>query len=173
MLRQIILTAVLSALARLASSQTTDCSSLTCTTSGGHIIVTRESDAPSGTSAMNIIALGVANQCPGSDIAETPYPAELDPYLSSEQEGVGNLTELVLDYQSCCPDSKIVLMGYSQVSHCLGGLWRYLCKFDSSVIMTDSHFVDETLGSSSHRRFPVRDVRDRIPDDGGLCLQCD
>lgn len=100
---------------RLVASQSTDCSSLECTTSGGHIIVTRESGAPSGTSAMNIIALGVTNQCPGSDIAETPYPAELDPYLSSEQEGVGNLTELVLDYQSCCPDSKIVLMGYSQV----------------------------------------------------------
>lgn len=100
----------------LVVAQTTDCSSVECTTSGAHIVVTRESGAPSGTSAMNIIALGVKNQCAGSDIAETPYPAELDPYLSSEQEGVGNLTELVLSYQSCCPDSQIVLMGYSQAS---------------------------------------------------------
>lgn len=64
---------------------------------------------------MNVVALGVSDQCAGSDIAETPYPAALSPYVESEQEGVGNLTQLVLDYQTCCPDSKIVLMGYSQV----------------------------------------------------------
>lgn len=98
----------------------TDCSSLTCTTSGGHIIVTRESDAPSGTSAMNIIALGVADQCAGSDIAEVPYPATIDDYYNSEAQGVGNLTELVLQYQDCCPDSRIVLLGYSQVGLCSG-----------------------------------------------------
>lgn len=92
-----------------------DCSSTSCTTSGGHIIVTRESGAPAGVSAMNIIALGVRDQCPGSDIAETPYPAELSPYLSSEEQGVGNLTALVLDYQACCPESQMVLLGYSQV----------------------------------------------------------
>lgn len=85
-----------------------DCSALTCTTSGGHIIVARESDAPSGTSAMNIIALGVTNQCAGSDIAEVPYPASIDDYGTSEAEGVGNLTALVLDYQECCPDSRIL-----------------------------------------------------------------
>ncbi|CAN8103920.1 unnamed protein product [Discula destructiva] len=91
-----------------------DCSSLTCTTSGGHIIVTRESYAPTGTSAMNIIALGVKDQCAGSDIVEVPYPATIDDYNSSEQQGVGNLTELVLEYQECCPESKLVLLGYSQ-----------------------------------------------------------
>lgn len=92
-----------------------DCSSLTCTTSGGHIFVSRESGAPEGTSAMNIIALGVTDQCAGSDIVEVPYPATIDNYTISEQEGVGNLTELVLEYQECCPDSQIVLLGYSQV----------------------------------------------------------
>lgn len=106
---------LVSALATLGAA--VDCSSTSCTTSGGHIIVTRESGAPSGTSAMNIIALGVRNQCPGSDIAEVPYPADLSPYVSSEEEGVGNLTAMVLDYQTCCPDSKMVLLGYSQVQN--------------------------------------------------------
>lgn len=41
-------------------------------------------------------------------------PALLDPYVESETEGVGNLTEMVTSYQACCPDSQIVLMGYSQ-----------------------------------------------------------
>lgn len=92
-----------------------DCSDTTCTTSGAHIIVSRESGAPATTSVMNILALGVRNQCDGSDIAEVPYPATEDDYVNSEQQGVGNLTAMVLDYQACCPDSTIVLMGYSQV----------------------------------------------------------
>lgn len=41
-------------------------------------------------------------------------PALLDPYVESETQGISNLTEMVLDYQSCCPDSKMVLLGYSQ-----------------------------------------------------------
>lgn len=92
-----------------------DCSDLSCTTSGAHIIVTRESDAPQDTSIINVVALGVKSACSGSDIAEVPYPATETDYVNSEQQGVGNLTEMVLDYQTCCPDSVIVLMGYSQV----------------------------------------------------------
>lgn len=125
MYRPVLSLGLLAAIGALhvALGAATDCNS-TCTTSGAHIIVTRESGAPEGTSAMNIIALGVKNQCSGSDIAEVPYPAEFDPYVQSEQQGVGNLTAMVLDYQTCCPDSQIVLMGYSQVhfpSALLGG----------------------------------------------------
>ena len=86
-----------------------------CTTSGAHIIVARESGAPNDVSVMNIVAEAVVDKCSGSDIAEVPYPALFDPYVESETEGVGNLTDMVLDYQSCCPDSQVVLMGYSQV----------------------------------------------------------
>lgn len=93
-----------------------DCSASSC--AAAHIIVTRESGAPSGVSAMNVVALGVSTQCARAgvdvDLAETPYPAELDPYASSEQDGVGNLTALVLAYTTCCPGVPLVLMGYSQ-----------------------------------------------------------
>ncbi|PSR80844.1 cutinase [Coniella lustricola] len=86
-----------------------------CTAAGAaHIVVTRESGAPQGTSAMNVVALGIQEKCPGSDITEPVYPAELSPYEPSESEGTGNLTELVLAYQEECPDSKMVLLGYSQ-----------------------------------------------------------
>lgn len=92
-----------------------DCADVSCTASpGAHIIVTRESDAPQDTSIINVVALGVRSACAGSDIAEVPYPATETDYVSSEQQGVGNLTAMVLDYQTCCPDSAIVLMGYSQ-----------------------------------------------------------
>ncbi|KUI62785.1 Acetylxylan esterase 2 [Cytospora mali] len=90
-----------------------DCST-NCTSSGAHIIVARESGAPNGVSVMDTVAEEVAARCPGSDISGVPYPAEFNPYVESEGEGIGNLTEMVLDYQSCCPDSQVVLMGYSQ-----------------------------------------------------------
>lgn len=86
--------------------------------------MSRESGAPPGTSAMNVVALGVSDQCPGSDIAVVPYPATIDDYMDSEQQGVGNLTELVLAYQECCPTSKMVLLGYSQVCVIVYGLGR-------------------------------------------------
>lgn len=35
--------------------------------------------------------------------------------MESESTGVGNLTTMAMNYQSCCPDSKMVLLGYSQV----------------------------------------------------------
>lgn len=43
-----------------------------------------------------------------------PDPALLDPYVESQTQGIFNLTTLVTFYQACCPDSQIVLLGYSQ-----------------------------------------------------------
>lgn len=99
-----------------------DCSSSSLSqvecSGGAHIIVTRESGAPAGVSAMNVLALGVRTQCARGalnvDITETPYPAELDPYPASEQQGVGNLAALVAAYAACCPGEPVVLLGYSQ-----------------------------------------------------------
>lgn len=137
----------------VTSAAAANCSSLTCTTSGGHIIVSRESGAPAGTSAMNIIALGVTNQCAGSDIAEVPYPATIDDYLNSEQEGVGNLTELVLEYQECCPDSRMVLLGYSQVSKVV------------TLIHEKSMLTSHLSGRTNDDGLPLRHQRDRLPYD--------
>lgn len=95
-----------------------DCSNITCTPSTGaaHIVVSRASTEPPGTGVLGSVADAIVAARPGSDIATNPYPALLDPYLESETAGVGNLTEIVLGYQACCPDSKMVLLGYSQVS---------------------------------------------------------
>lgn len=93
---------------------------------------------------MNIIALGVTDQCAGSDIAEVPYPATIDDYTTSEQEGVGNLTELVLEYQECCPDSRIVLLGYSQV---------WLCP---RVLQGQQVLTSEGAGRAGHHGLSMR-----------------
>lgn len=94
-----------------------DCSNITCTPSNdaAHIVVSRASTEAPGTGVLGSVADAIVAARPGSDIATNPYPALLDPYVESETEGVGNLTEIVLGYQACCPDSKMVLLGYSQV----------------------------------------------------------
>ncbi|KAH8780290.1 cutinase [Diaporthe sp. PMI_573] len=93
-----------------------DCSNITCTPASGaaHIVVSRASTEAPGTGVLGSVAEAIVASRPGSDIATNPYPALLDPYLESETAGVGNLTEIVLEYQTCCPDSKMVLLGYSQ-----------------------------------------------------------
>lgn len=95
-----------------------DCSNITCTPSAGaaHVIVNRASTEAPGTGVLGSVAESIVASCPGSDIVANPYPALLDPYLESETAGVGNLTDIVLEYETCCPDSKMVLLGYSQVS---------------------------------------------------------
>ncbi|KAF3767240.1 family 5 carbohydrate esterase [Cryphonectria parasitica EP155] len=47
-------------------------------------------------------------------LAPQTDPALLKPYVPSEFEGFSDLTDMVTTYQTCCPDSKIVLMGYAQ-----------------------------------------------------------
>jgi acetylxylan esterase len=56
------------------------------------------------------------NQIPGSDSYAVVYPATLQNYQSSESQGVSAMTSDIEDYVKACPNSKIVLMGYSQVS---------------------------------------------------------
>lgn len=74
----------------------TDCSAVTCVAAAAgvaHIIVTRASTEAPGAGVLGSVADAVVAACPGSDVATNPYPALLDPYLSSEAAGVGNLTE--------------------------------------------------------------------------------
>ncbi|KAH8900096.1 cutinase-domain-containing protein [Thozetella sp. PMI_491] len=85
-----------------------------CTTTGVHMIVTRASTELPGTGIIGAVALQVQQQIPGSDIDATIYPATLLEYVSSETQGMAALTKLITDYSTDCPDSKIVLMGYSQ-----------------------------------------------------------
>lgn len=106
-----------SAEARSSLAPRADCSNITCTPAAGaaHIIVSRASTEAPGTGVLGSVADAIVASRPGSDVSTNPYPALLDPYLESETAGVGNLTEIVLEYQTCCPDSKMVLLGYSQV----------------------------------------------------------
>ncbi|GKT42945.1 acetylxylan esterase 2 [Colletotrichum spaethianum] len=84
---------------------------------GVHIIVARASTERPGTGVIGAIAENIQGQVPGSDIAAVDYPAELNPYQPSQKAGVTAMTKMVQDYAAACPQSQMVLMGYSQGAH--------------------------------------------------------
>ncbi|KAK2000719.1 cutinase [Colletotrichum falcatum] len=84
---------------------------------GVHIIVCRASTERPGTGVIGEIATSIQGQIPGSDIEAVDYPAELNPYNPSQEAGVKAMTKMVQDYAARCPETKMVLMGYSQGAH--------------------------------------------------------
>ncbi|KAF6815032.1 acetyl xylanesterase [Colletotrichum plurivorum] len=84
---------------------------------GVHMIVARASTERPGTGIIGEVATNVQAQIPGSDIVAVDYPAQLNPYQPSQKAGVTAMTQLVQDYAKQCPQTKMVLMGYSQGAH--------------------------------------------------------
>ncbi|OHX00006.1 carbohydrate esterase family 5 protein [Colletotrichum incanum] len=96
---------------KVVERQTTACAT------GVHIIVARASTERPGTGVIGAIANNVQARIPGSDIEAVDYPAELNPYKPSQKAGVTAMTKLVQDYAAACPQTQMVLMGYSQGAH--------------------------------------------------------
>ncbi|KAH0421261.1 acetyl xylanesterase [Colletotrichum camelliae] len=95
----------------LVQRQATGCAT------GVHMIVARASTERPGTGIIGEVATKVQAQIPGSDITPVDYPAQLNPYQPSQKAGVDAMTNLVQDYAKQCPQTKMVLMGYSQGAH--------------------------------------------------------
>ncbi|KAJ4397855.1 hypothetical protein N0V93_002092 [Gnomoniopsis smithogilvyi] len=106
----ILLTGILAATAAAQNSTTSACVNGTAV----HMIVARASLEKPGPGVIGGVATQVVQQLPGSDIVSVDYPATLENYTSSEAAGVKAMTTLLTDYASRCPNSKIVMMGYSQ-----------------------------------------------------------
>lgn len=64
---------------------------------------------------MGSVALQIQKQISGSVIEALDYPAKFEPYLPSQTQGVAMLSKLLHDYAQLCPETKLILMGYSQV----------------------------------------------------------
>lgn len=83
---------------------------------GAHIIVARGSLEPQGPGAMGALAEEILKLVPGSDMEALVYPALYDEYLESQPTGVRVMTSVVRNYVKNCPNTQLILMGYSQVS---------------------------------------------------------
>ncbi|WZH40508.1 cutinase [Fusarium acuminatum] len=84
---------------------------------GAHIIVARGSLEPQGPGAMGALAEEILKLVPGSDMEALVYPALYDEYLESQPTGVRVMTSVVRNYVKNCPDTQLILMGYSQGAH--------------------------------------------------------
>lgn len=84
--------------------------------SGAHIVVTRGSLEPQGSGLMGAVAQQIMLRIPNSDTSPLKYPAIFEPYVPSQTEGVRTLAKVVRDYAALCPKTKMILLGYSQVS---------------------------------------------------------
>ena len=85
----------------------------TCAT-GVHIIVARGSTEPQGEGQTASLSTLIKNAIPGSDSYALVYPALLSPYQESEGNGTIALLQTIQDYAESCPQTKIVLLGWSQ-----------------------------------------------------------
>ncbi|KAF6818245.1 acetyl xylanesterase (cutinase) [Colletotrichum musicola] len=81
-----------------------------------NIVVARGSLEAQGAGLLGNLANQTAAQIPGSVITPLVYPAQLDPYPPSVSAGTRNMTDLLVQQVRSCPQTKLVLMGYSQVS---------------------------------------------------------
>lgn len=101
------------AMALAASSLAAAQNSTACST-GVHMLVARGSDEAAGSGRMGIIADGILEAIPGSNIEPVAYPATFTEYADSVNDGVEAMGFALTRYAERCPDSKVVLMGYSQ-----------------------------------------------------------
>lgn len=96
----------------------TTAANTTCAT-GVHMIVARASTEAPGQGIIGAVATQVQQTVPGSDSEAVDYPATLTDYQASEASGVAAMMKLIQSYAERCPNSKIALLGYSQVSKLL------------------------------------------------------
>jgi len=80
-----------------------------------YVLVARASTESQGEGVLATLASDITSQISGSVSAAVTYPASLTDYRPSEQSGVAAATQEVTSYVQSCPDTKIVLLGYSQV----------------------------------------------------------
>lgn len=87
---------------------------------GVHIIAARGSTEAPGEGKCQSLSDLIKAQIPGSDDVAVVYPAALLEYETSETDGVKNMTQMIQSYTQSCPNTKIVLTGFSQGAQVVG-----------------------------------------------------
>jgi hypothetical protein len=78
-----------------------------------HLIVARGSFEPQGEGITASLSNAIKRALPGTTSEALVYPAVM-PYLGSMSVGTANLKKSIAEYTEACPNSKLILIGYSQ-----------------------------------------------------------
>ena len=80
-----------------------------------HVFGARETTAPAGYGSSRTFVNAILNAYPGSTSEAINYPAQGDSaYASSVQAGTKNIASQINNFNKQCPNSKLVVVGYSQ-----------------------------------------------------------
>jgi acetylxylan esterase len=86
-----------------------------------HILVGRGSLEAAGMGATGRLVNQMKSAITGVTAEAIDYPAKLSPYSQSSAAGTNAVVKQTTAYVKRCPNAKIVLMGYSQVSVIMKG----------------------------------------------------
>lgn len=114
-----------------------------------HLLVARGSTEPPGYGQLNSLATKIIQNNPGATKEAIDYPAKLQPYPPSVSAGVIAVKKQLSSYVEKCPDSKIVLLGYSQGANIIGDA---LCGGNTGGSGPDTPPLDSSIsrhGTSS------------------------
>jgi acetylxylan esterase len=121
--------------------------------SGAHIIVARGSLEPQGPGIIRAVAQQVLDGIPYSNMVSLEYPAIYNPYQPSQMEGIAALSVVLAQYVTVCPKTKVILLGFSQVSRITFPLLTPLCRtwiyFTDFAIQGAHVIADVMCGASS------------------------
>jgi hypothetical protein len=100
-----------------------------------HVFGARETTAPAGFGSSGTVINLILNAHPGATSEAINYPAAGgDSYGASVVAGVQAVTSQVATFANQCPDTMIVLVGYSQVCN---------TKFGERISIVDDRITDE------------------------------
>ncbi|OAA66361.1 cutinase [Akanthomyces lecanii RCEF 1005] len=109
-----------------------------------HLLVARGSNEKAGPGQLLSLANDIIAANPGATYESIDYPAILNPYGPSVKQGTVAVKQQLTDYVKSCPDSKIVLLGYSQGAQITGDA---LCGGDAAGTGPVTPPIDAAIAS--------------------------
>ncbi|KAF5023119.1 hypothetical protein F66182_4814 [Fusarium sp. NRRL 66182] len=128
--------------------------------SGAHIIVARGSLEPPGPGILGAVAQQIMDSISNSETVSLGYPAMYDPYKPSQTQGVRTLTRVIEQYADVCPRTKMILLGFSQVSYAEQDWMKtifnsILNTHANGTIIQGAHIIADVMCGASSAGFPA------------------
>ncbi|KAG6902120.1 hypothetical protein C0995_004066 [Termitomyces sp. Mi166 len=128
---------LISLIALVVSTTATPIPGPTTGCSAVHVITARASTEPPGEGIIGAVVTTIVDGSSQTVSREAiAYPATLTNYLVSESEGVTAMKTQLAAQASACPDTKIVLMGYSQGAQVAGDVLASRATGSDKVVAT-------------------------------------